>query len=45
MEEIIGIYGEAAVHICSVIMTIIMMAVSAAQYRNIIVVMIEKCLG
>jgi len=45
MEEIIGIYGETAIHICSVIMTIIVMAVSVVQYRNIIVVMIEKCLG
>lgn len=45
MGDVIEIYGEAVVHICSVIMAIIMMAVSAVQYRDIIVVMIKKCLG
>lgn len=45
MGDIIEIYGEAVVHICSVLMTIIMMAVSAVQYRDMIIVMIEKCLG
>lgn len=45
MKDIINTYGETVIEICAIIIVMMLVGMSMAAYRNILLNVISSCLG